>query len=55
LASARKITRDTQKLFEEKLEFRNACAHPNAILGFDLKVVSFAEDLVNNVILRLHL
>jgi len=55
LGSARIVTHDIKKVLEEKLDFRNTCAHPNAIIVSDAKVVSFVEDLVHNVILRLRL
>jgi hypothetical protein len=55
LGSSGIITRDVKRLLEEKLGFRNSCAHPNALLVSDAKVVSFVEDLVFNVILRLPL
>jgi len=55
LGSARIVSHDMKKLLEEKLDFRNTCAHPNTIFVSDTKVVSFVEDLVHNVILRLRL
>jgi hypothetical protein len=44
-----------KKILDEKLDFRNTCAHPNDIIVGDAKLVSFVEDLVHNVILRLPL
>lgn len=55
LGSSTIVTRDVKRLLEEKLGFRNSCAHPNALLVSDAKVVSFVEDLVYNVILKLPL
>lgn len=52
LSSAGIITHDVRKILDEKLDFRNTCAHPNAILVTDAKVVAFVEDLVHNVILK---
>jgi hypothetical protein len=55
LASMRIISHDVKKLLVERLGFRNSCAHPNALLVSDAKLVSFVEDLVYNVILKLPL
>lgn len=43
------ITKDMKKLMDEKLDFRNSCAHPSGISVGDSKVLSFVEDLVDNV------
>ena len=48
--SAGLITNDVRKLLDEKLGFRNSCAHPSSIGVGDSKVLSFVEDLVDNVI-----
>lgn len=48
--SAGIITGDVRKLLDEKLGFRNSCAHPSSIIIGDTKVVSFIEDLVDNVV-----
>ena len=50
--SANIITNDIRKLLDEKLGFRNSCAHPSSIQIGDSKVVSFIEDLVDNVVVR---
>ena len=47
--SAAIITNDVRKILEEKLGFRNSCAHPSSIAVGDSKVLSFVEDLVDNV------
>jgi len=48
--SAGIVTNDVRKLLDEKLGYRNSCAHPSAIVVGDAKVVSFIEDLVDNVV-----
>ena len=48
--SAGVITRDVRKLLDEKLGFRNSCAHPSSLIVGDTKVVSFIEDLVDNAV-----
>lgn len=50
--SAGVITNDVRKLMDEKLGFRNSCAHPSSIAVGDSKVLSFVEDLVDNVIAK---
>ena len=52
LRVARLITNDIRKILIEKLDLRNTCAHPNAILVRETKSISFIEDLVENVILK---
>jgi hypothetical protein len=52
LRSAGLITNDVRKILDEKLGFRNTCAHPNDIVIPDSKVLSVIEDLVYNVILK---
>lgn len=47
--SAGVITNDVRKILDEKLGFRNSCAHPSDIVIGESKVVSFIEDLVDNV------
>ena len=50
--SADLITNDVRKILDEKLGFRNSCAHPSSIAVGDSKVLSFVEDLVDNVITK---
>jgi hypothetical protein len=50
--SAGLITNDVRKLLDEKLGFRNSCAHPSSIAVGESKVLSFVEDLVDNVITK---
>ena len=50
--SAGLITHDVRKILDEKLGFRNSCAHPSSIAVGDSKVLSFVEDLVDNVIAK---
>ena len=50
--SAGLVTNDVRKILEEKLGFRNSCAHPSSIAVGDSKVLSFVEDLVDNVFLK---
>lgn len=50
--SARIITNDVRKLLDEKLGFRNSCAHPSSIAVGDSKVLAFVEDLIDNVIAK---
>lgn len=52
LRSATIITNDVRKILDEKLGFRNTCAHPNDIVIPDSKVLSVIEDLVYNVVLK---
>jgi hypothetical protein len=52
LRSASIITNDVRKILEEKLGFRNTCAHPNDIVVTESKVLVAIEDLVYNVILK---
>lgn len=52
LRVAKLITNDTRKLLDEKLAFRNTCAHPNSIVVKETKAISFIEDLVENVITK---
>lgn len=50
LRTGKIITNDVRKILEEKLDFRNTCAHPNSIIIKYSKAISFIEDLVENVI-----
>lgn len=50
--SARVISGDVRKILDEKLGFRNTCAHPSDIEVHDTKVINFVEDLVENVMLK---
>lgn len=50
--SAGLITNDVRKILDEKLGFRNSCAHPSSIAVGDSKVLSFVEDLVDNVVAK---
>lgn len=50
--SASLITNDVRKILDEKLGFRNSCAHPSSVAVGDSKVLSFIEDLVDNVIAK---
>lgn len=52
LRSGSIITNDVRKILDEKLGFRNTCAHPNDIVIPDSKVLSAIEDLVYNVVLK---
>lgn len=52
LRSGSIITNDVKKILDEKLGFRNTCAHPNDIVIPDSKVLSAIEDLVYNVVLK---
>lgn len=52
LRSANVITKDVRKILDEKLGFRNTCAHPNDIVIPESKVVAAIEDLVYNVVLK---
>lgn len=44
---------DIRKILLEKLDFRNTAAHPNTIIIKETKAISFIEDLVENVILKI--
>lgn len=50
--SASIVTKDVRKILDEKLGFRNSCAHPSSIQVGESKVVSFIEDLIDNVIAK---
>lgn len=52
LRSAEIITKDVRRILDEKLGFRNTCAHPNDIVIPESKVSAAIEDLVYNVILK---
>ncbi len=52
LRSAKIITKDIKRILDEKLGFRNTCAHPNDIVIPDSKVLAAIEDLVYNVVLK---
>jgi hypothetical protein len=47
------ISGDIRKILTEKLDFRNTAAHPNTIIIKESKAISFIEDLVENVILKI--
>jgi hypothetical protein len=51
LRSAGIVSNDVRKILDEKLGFRNTCAHPNQIVVPDSKVHATIEDLVYNVVL----
>ncbi len=50
--SAGIVTPDVRKILDEKLGFRNSCAHPSSITVGEAKGVSFIEDIVDNVITK---
>ena len=50
LRVAKLISNDIRKILDEKLGFRNSCAHPNTIVVDELKSMTFIKDLVINVI-----
>jgi hypothetical protein len=52
LRSATIITNDVRKILDEKLGFRNTCAHPTDIVIPESKVLAAIEDLVYNVVLK---
>ena len=52
LRVAKIITNDTRKILDEKLSFRNTCAHPNSIIVKDSKAVAFIEDVIENIITK---
>jgi hypothetical protein len=52
MRSARIITNDVRKILDEKLGFRNTCAHPSDIEMHENKVAAAIEDLVDNLILK---
>ncbi|WP_428329328.1 hypothetical protein [Mucilaginibacter sp.] len=47
------FTNDIRKILDEKLGFRNTAAHPNTIIIKETKAISFTEDLIDNVILKI--
>lgn len=52
LRVAKVISNDTRKILDEKLDFRNTCAHPNTVVIKETKAISFIEDVVENVVLK---
>jgi hypothetical protein len=52
LRSATIVTKDIRRILDEKLGFRNTCAHPNDIVIPESKVLAAIEDLVYNVLLK---
>lgn len=52
LRSATIITKDIRRILDEKLGFRNTCAHPNDVVIPESKVLAAIEDLVYNVVLK---
>lgn len=46
------VSNDTRKLLDEKLGFRNTCAHPNTITIRDSKAIAFIEDIVENILTK---
>lgn len=47
------FTNDIRKILDEKLGFRNTAAHPNTIVIKETKAISFIEDLIENVVLKI--
>lgn len=52
LRIAKIISNDTRKILDEKLDFRNTCAHPNTIVIKETKAISFIEDIIENVMVK---
>ena len=52
LRASKIITNDVRKLLDEKLGIRNSCAHPSGIVIKRSKVISYVEDLMENIILK---
>lgn len=52
LRTSKIISNDLRKILDEKLGFRNTCAHPNSIKVKETKVVSDIEDIVENIVLK---
>lgn len=50
LRIAKIVSNDTRKILEEKLAFRNTCAHPNTVVIKETKAISFVEDIIENVV-----
>jgi hypothetical protein len=50
--SAKIISQDIRKVLDERLGLRNSCAHPGELKISDSKVVSYIEDLVDNVMAK---
>ncbi len=47
------ISNDIRKILDEKLGFRNTAAHPNTIVIKEQKAISFIDDLIENVVLKI--
>lgn len=52
LRIAKIISGDTRKILDEKLNFRNTCAHPNSVIIKETKAIAFIEDIVENIVLK---
>ncbi|HEV2120512.1 MAG TPA: hypothetical protein VGS11_10495 [Candidatus Bathyarchaeia archaeon] len=52
--SAGILTNDQRKLLDEKLAFRNSCAHPSTIVVTESKVTAYLEDLAYNILVPLN-
>jgi hypothetical protein len=52
LRVAKIISNDTRKILDEKLDFRNTCAHPNSVIIRESKAISFLEDVIENIVLK---
>ena len=50
--AAKIISNDVRKILDTSLGVRNSCAHPSGITVKNTKVISFVEDLVDNVVLK---
>ncbi|WP_153797004.1 hypothetical protein [Foetidibacter luteolus] len=52
LRVAKIVSNDTRKILDEKLDFRNTCAHPNTVVIKETKAISFIEDIIENVVVK---
>lgn len=50
--TAKIISNDVRKILDTSLGVRNSCTHPSGITVSNMKVITFVEDLVVNVVLK---
>jgi len=53
LKNANIISKGRHKLLDEKLGIRNTYAHPSSLTLTDTKTISFIEDLINDIIIKI--
>jgi len=46
------VSNDVRKILEEKLDFRNTCAHPSNVVVHETKATAAIQDLIDNLVLK---